>query len=49
MEMALIYNRPSFVELLIENKLLLDDFCTSKRLYYLYNAINVSIIIELFY
>ena len=41
MEMALIYNRPSFVELLIENKLVLDDFLTPKRLYYLYNAINV--------
>jgi len=49
MEMALIYNRPSFVELLMENKLALDDFCTSKRLYYLYNAINVSIKIELIY
>jgi len=43
MEMALIFNRPSFVELLIENKLVLDDFLTPKRLYYLYNAINVRV------
>ena len=42
MEMALIYNRPSFVELLIENKLVLDDFATPKRLFFLYNSITVS-------
>ena len=43
MEMALIYNRPSFVELLIENKLVLDDFLTPKRLFYLYNCIEVGL------
>ena len=42
MEMALIYNRPSFVELLLENKLVLDDFFTCKRLYFLYNAVAVN-------
>ena len=41
MEMALIYDRPSFVELLLENKCLLDSFCTPKRLFFLYNAIKV--------
>ena len=44
MEMALVYDRPGFVELLLENKINLDDFLTPKRLFYLYNCINVSLI-----
>ena len=48
MEMALIYDRPSFVELLFENKFDLNDFFTAKRLYYLYNAITVCINIHLY-
>ena len=45
MEMALIYNRPQFVELLLENKFVLDDFFNAKRLYYLYNAITVIFVL----
>jgi hypothetical protein len=48
MEMALIYDRPSFVELLFENKFDLNDFFTAKRLYYLYNAITVFIHIYIY-
>ena len=42
LEMALVYDRPGFVELILENKINLDNFLTSKRLFYLYNCINVS-------
>jgi len=47
-KMALIYDRPSFVELLFENKFDLNDFFTAKRLYYLYNAITVFIHIYIY-
>ena len=38
MEMALKYNRPDFVEFLIENHLNLDEFLTAKRLINFFNS-----------
>jgi hypothetical protein len=43
MEMALIQNKPKFVELLLENGLNLKSFLTIKRLYFLYNSHKVII------
>ena len=45
MEMALIQNKPKFVELLLENGLNLKSFLTVKRLYFLYNSHKVNIFI----
>jgi hypothetical protein len=41
MEMALLQNKPEFVELLLENGLNLKSFLTLKRLYFLYNSFKV--------
>ena len=41
MEMALIENKPEFVELLLENGVNLKTFLKTRRLYYLYNSHNV--------
>lgn len=44
LEMALIEDRPNFVQLLIENdQMSLSEFLTYKRLYFLYNLPAVSI------
>ena len=37
LEMALVLNKPDFVELLLENNVNIFEFLTNKRLYYLYN------------
>lgn len=37
MQLALIYNRPNFVELLLDNGLDLKSFLTVSRLQFLYN------------
>ena len=44
MEMALIQNKPEFVELLLENGLNLKSFLTVIRLCFLYNSNKVSLI-----
>ena len=44
MEMALIQNRPKFVELLLEMGLNLQSFVTIRRLLYFYNCNKVFII-----
>lgn len=41
MEMALIQNKPNFVELLLDNGLDLKSFLTVKRLIFLYNSQKV--------
>jgi hypothetical protein len=41
MELALLDNKPKFVELLLENGLNLKDFLTVKRLLFLYNSNKV--------
>lgn len=41
MEMALLQNKPKFVELLLENGLNLKSFLTVRRLYFLYNSYKV--------
>jgi hypothetical protein len=41
MEMALIQNKPKFVELLLENGLNLKSFLTVRRLCFLYNSHKV--------
>jgi hypothetical protein len=47
LEIALIDDRPNFVQLLIENGANLSDFLTFKRLYFLYNLPAVSKILKL--
>ena len=42
LEMALIENRPLFVELLLQHGLDLNSFLTKNRLYYLYNSITIA-------
>jgi hypothetical protein len=42
MEMALIQNKPEFVELLLENGLNLKSFLTVRRLYFLYNSTKIK-------
>lgn len=42
MELALIEDRPEFVEILLENRINLYSFLTYKRLYFLYNSDKVS-------
>jgi hypothetical protein len=41
MELALIQNKPRFVELILENGLNLKSFLTTRRLIYLYNSVKV--------
>jgi hypothetical protein len=41
MEIALIENKPEFIELLLENGLNLNSFLTFRRLIYLYNSAKV--------
>ena len=41
MELALIENKPNFVELLLENGLNLKSFLTQRRLIFLYNSYKV--------
>ena len=41
MELALLENKPNFVELLLENGLNLKEFLTMKRLLFLYNSHKV--------
>jgi hypothetical protein len=41
MEMALVQNKPEFVELLLENGLNLKSFLTIRRLCFLYNSNKV--------
>ena len=38
MELALVHNRPRFVELILEKGLDLGEFFTVGRLFYLYNS-----------
>lgn len=42
MEMALLQNKPKFVELLLENGANLRSFLTIKRLLFLYNSQQVN-------
>ncbi len=42
LEMALIENRPLFVELLLQHGLDLNSFLTKDRLYYLYNSLTIA-------
>ena len=50
LEMALIEDRPNFVQLLIENdQMSLSEFLTYKRLYFLYNLPAVSNLRKLFH
>ena len=49
MEMALIENKPEFVELLLENGVNLKAFLKTRRLYYLYNSISVGKILNMPY
>lgn len=42
MEMALIQNKPEFVELLLENGLNLKSFLTVRRLCFLYNSNKIQ-------
>lgn len=42
MEMALLQNKPKFVELLLENGLNLKSFLTVRRLLFLYNCQKVK-------
>jgi ankyrin repeat protein len=42
LEMALVYNKPDFVELLLESGVDLKSFLTRRRLYFLYNSSIVS-------
>ena len=42
LELALILNKPDFVELLLENNINIVEFLTCRRLYYLYNYDVVS-------
>lgn len=41
MEIALLQNKPKFVELLLENGLNLKSFLSAKRLLFLYNSQKV--------
>lgn len=41
-EMALVENKPDFVELILQNGVNLDSFLTYGRLYYLYNSKTVN-------
>ena len=43
MEMALVQNKPNFVELLLDNGLDIKSFLTVKRLIYLYNSQKVHL------
>jgi hypothetical protein len=42
MELALVENKPNFVELLLENGLNVKQFLTQRRLMFLYNSKKVS-------
>jgi len=42
LELALIENRPEFVELFFENQVNVRDFLTMRRFYFLYNSNKVS-------
>ncbi len=44
LELALVENKPDFVELILQNGANLDAFLTYGRLYYLYNSKFVSTI-----
>ena len=48
MEMALIQNKPEFVELLLENGVDLKSFLKKRRLYYLYNSHIVIYLLKYF-
>ena len=48
MELALLQNKPEFVELLLENGVNLNSFLKSRRLYYLYNSYIVTLYIRNF-
>lgn len=41
MEMALVHNKPKFVELILENDIKLADFLTKNRLLSLYEPQNI--------
>lgn len=43
LEIAIVENKPAFVELFIENGMNLDSFLSYGRLYYLYNSKKVTI------
>lgn len=45
LEMALTYNMPDFVELMLESGVDLKSFLTKRRLYFLYNSSYVSFIL----
>ena len=45
MELALVKNKPDFVDLLIEKKIDLTGFLTEKRLLFLYNSTKVIFIL----
>lgn len=42
MELALLQNKPEFVELLLENGVNLNSFLKIRRLYFLYNSYIVK-------
>ena len=48
MEVALIDNKPEFIQFLIENNLNLGNFLTKGRLLFLYNCDKVSIVLFYF-
>ncbi len=39
--MALIQNKPEFIEIILETGLVLENFLTKRRLYLLYNSFYV--------
>ncbi len=42
MELALLENKPNFVELLLENGVNINSFLTKRRLMFLYNSLKVK-------
>lgn len=42
LELALIENRPEFIELFFENQVNVRDFLTMRRFYFLYNSAKVN-------
>ena len=49
MELALLENKPNFVELLLENGVNINSFLTKRRLMFLYNSLKVKINFDTFF
>ena len=49
MELALLENKPNFVELLLENGVNINSFLTKRRLMFLYNSLKVKINFGIFF